>query len=151
MSNFDNIDFSRKVTNKLLSCFQQKKNCLCENGYTLRSFLTYYFHYSIFSVFYTPQVFWHSTAHMLGEAMERIYGGNLCYGPPIEEGFYYDMHHEGDAVNQVIIVFLKMDCSASFVLPCCSTGIYLILYLILGVPKNEFQVDYFRNLLTIGS
>jgi len=45
-------------------------------------------------------VFWHSTAHMLGEAMERIYGGNLCYGPPIEEGFYYDMHHEGDAVNQ---------------------------------------------------
>lgn len=37
------------------------------------------------------QVFWHSSAHMLGEAMERIYGGNLCYGPPIEGGFYYDM------------------------------------------------------------
>merc|ERR1719376_1839704 len=36
-------------------------------------------------------VFWHSTAHMLGEAMERIYGGHLCYGPPIENGFYYDM------------------------------------------------------------
>ena len=28
---------------------------------------------------------------MLGEAMERHYGGCLCYGPPIEEGFYYDM------------------------------------------------------------
>ncbi|RVE53017.1 hypothetical protein evm_002315 [Chilo suppressalis] len=37
-------------------------------------------------------VFWHSSAHMLGEAMERVYGGCLCYGPPIEEGFYYDMH-----------------------------------------------------------
>lgn len=37
------------------------------------------------------QVFWHSSAHMLGEAMERIYGGCLCYGPPIEGGFYYDM------------------------------------------------------------
>ena len=36
-------------------------------------------------------VFWHSSAHVLGEAMERCYGGNLCYGPPIEEGFYYDM------------------------------------------------------------
>lgn len=32
---------------------------------------------------------------MLGEALERIYGGHLCYGPPIEEGFYYDMHSEG--------------------------------------------------------
>lgn len=36
-------------------------------------------------------VFWHSSAHVLGEAMERIYGGCLCYGPPIESGFYYDM------------------------------------------------------------
>ena len=36
-------------------------------------------------------VFWHSTAHVLGEAMERYYGGHLCYGPPIENGFYYDM------------------------------------------------------------
>ncbi|XP_040569229.1 threonine--tRNA ligase 1, cytoplasmic isoform X3 [Lepeophtheirus salmonis] len=36
-------------------------------------------------------VFWHSSAHILGEAMERVYGGHLCYGPPIENGFYYDM------------------------------------------------------------
>ena len=39
-------------------------------------------------------VFWHSTAHVLGEAMERFYGGCLCYGPPIQDGFYYDMYHE---------------------------------------------------------
>jgi len=38
------------------------------------------------------KVYWHSTAHVLGEAMERVYGGDLCYGPPIEEGFYYDMY-----------------------------------------------------------
>lgn len=44
-------------------------------------------------------VFWHSSAHILGEAMERCYGGKLCYGPPIENGFYYDMHHEGDGVS----------------------------------------------------
>ncbi|XP_021360533.1 threonine--tRNA ligase, cytoplasmic-like isoform X2 [Mizuhopecten yessoensis] len=36
-------------------------------------------------------VFRHSSAHILGEAMERLYGGHLCYGPPIEGGFYYDM------------------------------------------------------------
>jgi len=38
------------------------------------------------------QVFWHSTAHILGEAVERIYGGHLCYGPPIKDGFYYDIY-----------------------------------------------------------
>lgn len=44
-------------------------------------------------------VFWHSSAHVLGEAMERCYGGHLCYGPPIENGFYYDMFLEGDGVS----------------------------------------------------
>lgn len=28
---------------------------------------------------------------MLGEACERVYAGHLCYGPPIVDGFYYDM------------------------------------------------------------
>ncbi|XP_038077791.1 threonine--tRNA ligase 1, cytoplasmic-like isoform X2 [Patiria miniata] len=45
------------------------------------------------------QVFWHSSAHMLGEAMERHYGGCLCYGPPIEGGFYYDSYIEGRQVS----------------------------------------------------
>lgn len=41
------------------------------------------------------QVFWHSSAHVMGEALERLYGGHLCYGPPIENGFYYDLHMNG--------------------------------------------------------
>lgn len=47
-------------------------------------------------------VYWHSSAHILGEAMERVYGGCLCYGPPIENGFYYDMfldNNEGVSSN----------------------------------------------------
>uniref|UniRef100_A0A8C6UTM5 threonine--tRNA ligase n=1 Tax=Neogobius melanostomus TaxID=47308 RepID=A0A8C6UTM5_9GOBI len=40
-------------------------------------------------------VYWHSSAHILGEAMENFYGGCLCYGPPIENGFYYDMYLDG--------------------------------------------------------
>lgn len=39
-------------------------------------------------------VFRHSSAHMLGEAMERCYGGCLCYGPPVDGGFYYDMFYD---------------------------------------------------------
>lgn len=31
--------------------------------------------------------------------MERHYGGCLCYGPPIEDGFYYDMHMEHRQVS----------------------------------------------------
>lgn len=45
-------------------------------------------------------VYWHSTAHVLGEALERCYGGCLCYGPPIENGFYYDMFLENQQVKQ---------------------------------------------------
>lgn len=44
-------------------------------------------------------VFWHSSAHVLGEAMERVYGGKLCYGPPIDNGFYYDMDIKGEGVS----------------------------------------------------
>ncbi|KAG4303594.1 hypothetical protein PCK1_000112 [Pneumocystis canis] len=44
--------------------------------------------------FNTPegkQVFWHSSAHVLGEAAERYYGCHLCIGPPTEDGFFYEM------------------------------------------------------------
>lgn len=44
-------------------------------------------------------VYWHSSAHIMGEAMERVYGGCLCYGPPIESGFYYDMYLEEGCVS----------------------------------------------------
>jgi threonyl-tRNA synthetase len=37
-------------------------------------------------------VFWHSSAHVLGECLECAYGGKLCIGPPTEEGFYYDAY-----------------------------------------------------------
>ncbi|KAF7291113.1 AA-TRNA-LIGASE-II domain-containing protein [Mycena indigotica] len=37
------------------------------------------------------KVFWHSSAHVLGEAAERHYGCHLCLGPPTEEGFFYEM------------------------------------------------------------
>jgi len=31
--------------------------------------------------------------------MERHYGGCLCYGPPIDNGFYYDMYLEDRQVS----------------------------------------------------
>jgi len=37
------------------------------------------------------RVFWHSSAHVLGESAERHYGCHLCLGPPTEDGFFYEM------------------------------------------------------------
>jgi threonyl-tRNA synthetase len=37
-------------------------------------------------------VFWHSSAHVLGECMECKFGAKLCIGPPTEDGFYYDAY-----------------------------------------------------------
>ncbi|KAL4881364.1 hypothetical protein BJY04DRAFT_188754 [Aspergillus karnatakaensis] len=37
------------------------------------------------------EVFWHSSAHCLGEACECEYGCLLSHGPPTAQGFFYDM------------------------------------------------------------
>jgi len=37
------------------------------------------------------RVFWHSAAHLLGMIAEVYYQSKLCVGPPIEDGFYYEM------------------------------------------------------------
>lgn len=36
-------------------------------------------------------VFWHSSAHALGEACECQFGCLLSHGPPTPQGFFYDM------------------------------------------------------------
>lgn len=36
--------------------------------------------------------FWHSSAHIMAEAIEQHFPGvKLAYGPPVENGFYYDI------------------------------------------------------------
>ncbi|PWY97803.1 threonyl-tRNA synthetase [Testicularia cyperi] len=47
------------------------------------------------------RVFWHSSAHVLGEACEKHYGCHLCIGPPTEEGFFYEMAM-GDSGERMI-------------------------------------------------
>ncbi|KAE8617578.1 hypothetical protein XENTR_v10009123 [Xenopus tropicalis] len=57
-------------------------------------------------------VYWHSSAHILGETMENFYGGCLCYGPPIENGFYYDMYLDGRGVSSNEFPSLENMCKA---------------------------------------
>ncbi|SBS85597.1 threonyl-tRNA synthetase [Plasmodium malariae] len=37
------------------------------------------------------KIFWHSSAHILGSSLEKIFGGYLTIGPALSEGFYYDI------------------------------------------------------------
>jgi threonyl-tRNA synthetase len=44
---------------------------------------------------------WHSSAHLMAEALESLYPGvKLAIGPPIENGFYYDVDFEGKPFTQ---------------------------------------------------
>lgn len=78
-----------------------------------------------FLTFDTPEgkkVFWHSSAHILGQALERKYHCHLCIGPALDEGFYYDaaLPNSGYAVQHYsfssllfntatpLVLFLKM-------------------------------------------
>ena len=36
--------------------------------------------------------FWHSSAHLLGQALEMKFGSYLCIGPALNNGFYYDSY-----------------------------------------------------------
>lgn len=47
------------------------------------------------------KAFWHSSAHLLAEALEEIYPGiKFGIGPPVETGFYYDVD-PGDTVISI--------------------------------------------------
>ena len=53
--------------------------------------------------------FWHSTAHIMAEALEAIYPGvKLGIGPAIENGFYYDIDL-GDNKNLIYDDLLKIE------------------------------------------
>jgi threonyl-tRNA synthetase len=44
--------------------------------------------------------FWHSSAHLLAEALESFYPGvKFGIGPPVETGFYYDIDLGGQKLN----------------------------------------------------
>jgi threonyl-tRNA synthetase len=44
-------------------------------------------------------VFKHSSAHILGAALEQLYGAHLCIGPPLENGFYYDSYMGDEKIS----------------------------------------------------
>eukprot|EP00512_Aurantiochytrium_limacinum_P002831 CAMPEP_0171496110 /NCGR_PEP_ID=MMETSP0958-20121227/6516_1 /TAXON_ID=87120 /ORGANISM="Aurantiochytrium limacinum, Strain ATCCMYA-1381" /LENGTH=823 /DNA_ID=CAMNT_0012030169 /DNA_START=31 /DNA_END=2502 /DNA_ORIENTATION=- len=52
-------------------------------------------------------VFWHSSAHILGECIECQLGSHLTVGPPIDPGFYYDTYVGGEGLESKKITELE--------------------------------------------
>jgi threonyl-tRNA synthetase len=47
------------------------------------------------------QAFWHSTAHVLAQAVQKLYPKvKLTIGPSIENGFYYDLDLNGEVISE---------------------------------------------------
>jgi TGS domain len=66
-------------------------------------------------------VFWHSSAHIMGEALEHAYGCKLTIGPPLQGGFYYDSYMGSDALKEedctcIIISLMHEGIGSSLVL-----------------------------------
>jgi len=60
-------------------------------------------------------VFWHSSAHIMGEALEHLFGCKLTIGPPLAGGFYYDSYMgTGEALREE-------DCTSRLRLFCWSS------------------------------
>ena len=46
------------------------------------------------------QAFWHSSSHILAQALEELYPGiHLSIGPAIENGFYYDVDFGDQSIS----------------------------------------------------
>ena len=47
------------------------------------------------------KAFWHSSAHLLAQAIEQLYPGvHLTIGPAIEQGFYYDIDFKEHTISE---------------------------------------------------
>jgi len=45
--------------------------------------------------------FWHSSAHLMAEAVEALYPGvKFWVGPPVDNGFYYDIDLGGESIGE---------------------------------------------------
>ena len=60
--------------------------------------------------------------------MERVYGAHLCYGPPIEGGFYYDMWSDEQKVSIIYGYYTKKTSAAMLPEKVISNGLMHILF-----------------------
>ncbi|ORM42022.1 putative threonine-tRNA ligase [Babesia sp. Xinjiang] len=108
-----------------------------------------------FHTFDSPKgqhVFWHSSAHMLGSALETLYGAYITIGPALSQGFYYDCYignHtlKPDDMEKITAHVSNMSkIKSSFQRLVCSKNEALEL-----MKHNPFKVELIRKKVPDGS
>ena len=95
------------------------------------------------------KAFWHSSAHVLAQAIEELYPGvKLWVGPAIENGFYYDVDLGDDIISEKDFKTIETKMieiargKHDFKMRSVSKSDALKLY----KDKNEYKVDLIDNL-----
>ncbi|WP_375235447.1 threonine--tRNA ligase [Winogradskyella sp.] len=95
------------------------------------------------------KAFWHSSAHVLAQAIEELYPGvKLWVGPAIENGFYYDIDLGDDVISEKDFKTIETKMieiargKHDFKMRSVSKSDALKLY----KDKNEYKVDLIENL-----
>ncbi len=96
------------------------------------------------------QAFWHSTAHIMAQALEELYSGiKLTIGPAIENGFYYDVDLVDNTISEKDLPTIEAKMleiargKHEFTLRESSKAAALAYYKDLG---NEYKVELIENL-----
>jgi len=96
------------------------------------------------------QAFWHSTAHIMAQALEDMYPGiKLTIGPAIENGFYYDIDLGDNTISEKDLPSIEAKMleiargKHEFTLRESSKADALAYYKDLG---NEYKVELIENL-----
>src|ERR1700749_2139634 len=81
--------------------------------------------------------FWHSSAHLMAEAVESMFPGvKFWVGPPVENGFYYDMDLGGRHITEEDLRRLEVKMA--------ELAKQNNVYIRKEVPKNE-AIKYFTE------
>jgi len=96
------------------------------------------------------EAFWHSTAHIMAQALEQMYPGiKLTIGPAIENGFYYDIDLVDNTISEKDLPAIEAKMleiargKHEFTLRESSKADALAYYKDLG---NEYKVELIENL-----
>ncbi|WP_204347044.1 threonine--tRNA ligase [Psychroserpens algicola] len=96
------------------------------------------------------KAFWHSTSHVLAQALEELYPGiKLSIGPAIENGFYYDVDFGEHSISEKDFKSIEHKMleiargKHDFKMRAVSKGDALSLY---KSQNNEYKVELIENL-----
>ncbi|XWV26895.1 threonyl-tRNA synthetase [Tupanvirus soda lake] len=97
------------------------------------------------------QVFWHSSAHLLGLCCEQLFGSILEHGPSTKDGFFYDMdipikisQADFDKINNLAREFMKQN--APFERIECTKDDLLAMF-----SDNPMKLHFIKNKIEDGT